>query len=103
MEDRAGCLSLSREAYARAALTCPATILWKVWLGGNSTSLCHCITELGVRTELGNGEVAVARLLSKRAIVDVPGKILPNIVIDMARIEVEIIFWPLANRTGIFW
>jgi hypothetical protein len=74
VHQRVGCLDDARLALARAALHCPAHLLWKVWLGG-------------ARVEAAAHELQRARLLLERAAVEAPSKARATVRIEQARVE----------------
>jgi hypothetical protein len=67
-------LGRCRRCYVEAVLSSPSNLRWKVWLAG-------------ARTELGTGNVSVARALLHRAFLEVPEKSKALVFLECARLE----------------
>mmetsp|Transcript_23582 Transcript_23582/g.53815 ORF Transcript_23582/g.53815 Transcript_23582/m.53815 type:complete len:1913 (-) Transcript_23582:441-6179(-) len=67
-------LAASRKYFARAVLTCPPNLSWKVWLAGG-------------RMELNAGRDDIARRLFERAFSQVPEKNKANVFLECSRLE----------------
>lgn len=67
-------LGRCRRCYVEAVLSSPSNLRWKVWLAG-------------ARTELGTGNMEVARALLHRAFQEVPEKSKAHVFLECARLE----------------
>ncbi|KAL6063314.1 Tetratricopeptide repeat domain containing protein [Balamuthia mandrillaris] len=74
IEERAGNIEQSRNAFKLSALNCPPNLIWKVWIGG-------------ARMELAIGNLATARRLLRRGLCMAPRKMRATVLLECSRLE----------------